>query len=355
MASLVTMRHFIELSLYGPNGYFRKARPLIIDAPHALTSNSARQLNSAIGKLYRDSPQAEFATASSLFRESYAEAVGAWCRQRNVTTVVEVGAGSGALACSLLALNRDIKRYESVEISGELAAAQRRAASAAGVSARHRVCEQSFFDWQFVPQRDDGNVALLAFEVFDNLACDKLVVSPSGSAKQAWVETRPDGTRAEVYRDVSDARIAKCLKLWLDVHPAPADRPKGFVLWLPTAAFDFAERTKRLFDVDKLSLLIADFDALPPSRVVGTNAPTVQCNAIASGLADDTIETFHDVLRAPFGCVDIMFETSFEFLRRSFGARQLIVEKHSDFLLKFSRMPKATREYYPNFAVLRSE
>lgn len=80
MASLVTMRHFIELSLYGPNGYFRKARPLIIDAPHALTSNSARQLNSAIGKLYRDSPQAEFATASSLFRESYAEAVGA-CRK----------------------------------------------------------------------------------------------------------------------------------------------------------------------------------------------------------------------------------------------------------------------------------
>ena len=200
-----------------------------------------------------------------------------------------------------------------------------------------------------------GKVALLAFEVFDNLACDKLVVSPSGSAKQAFVELRADGSRAELYRDVADASILRCLELWLATHPPPADRPYGFVLWLPTRAYEFLERAKRLFGAD-VELLIADFDALPSTNAVGVNAPVIQRNAIGAAGATDTIQTFGDPLRAPVGTVDIMFETSFAFLRRCLARDDVVIEKHSAFLRRFAPdMPRSMRDFYPNMSVLRTE
>lgn len=346
------MRSFIEEALYGPAGYFRRA-PLIIDARQPLASHSAAALTDAVGKLYRGAAQsAEFATASSMWPVHYAHAVSAWCRARHVSTVVEVGGGSGALAAALLASRPDLTFYHAVEISAELAETQRSAVQRVGQAARHAVHNASFFDWSG-PPTVRGKVGLLAFEVFDNLACDKLVVSPSGAAKQAFVELRADGSRVEVYRDVADAAVLRCLELWLAAHPPPPNRPHGFVLWLPTRAYEFVEHTKRLFGAD-VELLVADFDALPSTNAVGVNAPVIQRNSIGAAGATDTIQTFDNLLRAPVGAVDIMFETSFPFLARCL-ARDVTIEKHAAFLRQFAPdMPKAMREFYPNMSVLRT-
>jgi hypothetical protein len=358
MTAAVSMRRFIEASLYGAQGFFRNPN-LLISSPRTDLS-SATQLSNSLGAAYRASaPDAQFATASTTFRHNrmYASAVHRWLAAA-VDTVVEVGGGSGALACDLLAECPRVTSFHHVEISPELAEVQRAAAAAAGVAARHRVHNQSFFDWKFNrvanASRDDANVALLAFEVFDNLACDKLVVLPDRSAKQAFVETRADGRRVEVFRDVSDSLVARCLQLWLDTHAPPPDMPRGFVLWLPTGVFQFVEHVKAQFG-PKLSILVADFDELPldGDGVVGVNAPLVQRKSLTP---HSTLETFSDPLRAPLGQCDILFPTSFEFVRRCFGdERQLVVEKHADYLRQFApQMPRAAREFYGNMSVLRS-
>lgn len=361
-AKIVTMRQFIESSLYGANGFFRNANLLIAATPPRPTTTNATRLNNAVGLAYQSSaPESQFATASTTFRHDgqYAAAVRAWLAdRRSVRAVVEVGGGSGALACDLLADCEQIAAFHHVEISPELAQAQRAAALAAGVAARHRVHTASFFDWKWTPFRtsnDGSDVAILAFEVLDNLACDKLVVLPHGAgAKQAFVELRTDGTRVEVFRDVTDHLVQRCLALWLATHAPPADLPRGFVLWLPTGTFQFVEHVKAQFG-PKASILIADFDDLPTADggVIGVNAPIVQRKQLTP---NDTVQSFPDVLRAPAGHCDIFFPTSFEFVRRCFGEdRDLLIEKHSDYLSRFApQMSRAARKFYGNMSVLRS-
>jgi hypothetical protein len=343
------------------SGFFPQSELVDFIAEHRPLA-SPTQLSNSLGQAYRASaPEAQFATASTIFRHDrmYASAVHRWLPP-SVNTVVEVGGGSGALACDLLAECERVMSFHHVEISPELAEVQRKAAAAAGVAQRHRVHVKSFFDWNWAPNRalgatrDDANVALLAFEVFDNLACDKLVVLPDGTAKQAFVETRADGYRFEIYRDVSDSLVSRCLALWLATHAPPRDMPRGFVLWLPTGVFQFIEHVKSQFG-PKVSLLIADFDEFPNDGVgvVGINAPLVQRKSLTP---NDTLETFSDPLRAPLGQCDILFPTSFEFVRRCFGDdRQLVIEKHADFLAQYApTMPRAAREFYGNMSVLRS-
>jgi hypothetical protein len=342
MNAPISMRRFIEASLYGTQGFFRNAN-LLISSPSTNLA-SPTQLSNSLGQAYRASaPEAQFATASTIFRHDrmYASAVHRWLPP-SVNTVVEVGGGSGALACDLLAECERVMSFHHVEISPELAEVQRKAAAAAGVAQRHRVHVKSFFDWNWAPnrsrckRRDDANVALLAFEVFDNLACDKLVVLPDGAgAKQAFVETPCRWLLdVEVYRDVSDSLVSALSRAVARHARAAAPTCRAALCCgCRRACFSLSSMSRRNLD-RKLRLLIADFDELPNDGggVVGVNAPLVQRKS--ADAQRHAARSFSD----PF-CVLRSVNVTFCFrpvlnlcVVALATTAHLVIEKHADFL-----------------------
>jgi SAM-dependent MidA family methyltransferase len=171
-----------------------------------------------------------WSTPCELFSPYYGASVANWIvdvlsrvdeRQRCEIEIVEIGGGSGALARDVLdtladshsAVYERVSRYTSVELTPQLANEQRARLDATRHSDRYAVVGQSFVDYQHnnnvdnnsnnIRRRNNDNVVqfVLASEVLDNLAHDKLLVAPLTSSLpvQAFVTFDPASQSYQEY------------------------------------------------------------------------------------------------------------------------------------------------------------
>jgi SAM-dependent MidA family methyltransferase len=185
--------HFMDLALYAPGlGYY---------------SAGAHKLG----------PAGDFTTAPELgtvFARCLAEAL-APALATAEADIVELGAGTGALATGLLialaALDRLPARYRIVEVSADLRERQRAAIAGLDASLAARV------EWLDAPPGERWRGALVANEVVDALPCRlfelrekgcvELGVGVDADGRFAWRDLEPDpALAAEVAAVVDDGR-----------------------------------------------------------------------------------------------------------------------------------------------------
>ena len=125
--------------------------------------------------------QGDFVTApelGSVFAESVAEALAPTLRQFGHSTVMELGAGSGALAVDLLAAwqRRDAlpARYLILERSADLRERQRQRIDTLAPHQRRLV------EWVDAPPEQPFDGAIVGNEVVDALACARFVMTGEG-------------------------------------------------------------------------------------------------------------------------------------------------------------------------------
>lgn len=140
----------------------------------------------------------DFITApelGSVFAETLAEALATTLRQFDSPVLMELGAGSGALAVDLLGAlaRRDAlpARYRILERSADLRQRQRERIHEALPALADRV------EWLDQPPAQPFDGAIVGNEVVDALACARFVVAPDGATELAvdvsdgrFVETR---------------------------------------------------------------------------------------------------------------------------------------------------------------------
>ena len=192
-------------------------------------------------------------TPSGLFAPFYGHAVRERLRVAGVTEVVEVGAGRGCLAASVLDGNAELRSYVTLEQSTDLRAAQK---ARLGADPRVRVLEGDCLDakaWTRVASilqsmRDDhqrrrwatvkgnssvgrgggyratgnvagGKTAIVMLEVLDNLPHDRVVRDPTtGEWLETYVGRDGAGRLHEVEEVISDATIRSCLSCYTSME-----------------------------------------------------------------------------------------------------------------------------------------
>lgn len=221
---------------------------------------------------------------------------------------------------------------------------------------------------------------VLALEVLDNLAHDKVVLPQTGGALHAVVSRAANNAVRESYTPLTDSLTRDCLHAFLaheqQTGPPSAAREANFgrVVYLPTRALQLARF------IGDAHALLADFDAFPRDDAVrctrlpqhtharshtrgvyisvGTNAPLIQRRRSADNTDLDTFVDLATPGRKAGSC-DIMFATDFRLLQRFLAPRQSAVRKQALFLEQHgARSSLSTRsgyfvaDMYPNMSVL---
>mmetsp|Transcript_3237 Transcript_3237/g.8191 ORF Transcript_3237/g.8191 Transcript_3237/m.8191 type:complete len:456 (+) Transcript_3237:178-1545(+) len=342
-AGLTLLRNFIHESLYHLKyGYFANRDVPVgrLTAPMAFNSLLGQDgYNYTLSRAYTRL-QVAWLTPSEIFRPHYGNAL-AQCMlthhldhappgPRAPFVVYELGAGTGTVARNVLDYTREHEpavyqdmHYITVEISESLAAAQ-----------HQQVCEEGGHHERFAVQRrdaadaagwelDDGPCYVLALEVMDNMAHDR-VVRRDGE----WYETHvrhykgcASGDMEEVLLPLQDNLIQRCMSAFdISESSQGAERGGGWLarwlspsasaaetLFLPTRTLELFETLHRVRPNHRL--LAADFSELPDVQIAGRNAPLV-----SNTQGGSTID--HATYLVPKGSADIFFPTDFEALSR---------------------------------------
>ena len=355
------LRDFLQRSLYGKaSGYYSKsvvhrlAQPLKF---HRYIGES--DYRAALAAEYARSERA-WLTPVEIFQPAYAEAIARHAlvahRRRfgasEPLNFLEIGGGTGTAAtCILEFLQREAPdsfascHYKILERTPQLAAAQRQRLSESFDEARWAVEETCAAEWAEAQPPQPGAWHVLALEVLDNLAYDKLRIIPTDGGAAELLEARVEqaGDRwVERYEPLSDAQLrhtasvlgldsvdgVDALERALSVPPvrgpiggalagvrsllssvAGRSRSSAREVWVPT----FCHRllTAVAAAVPEHSMLLADFSWFPPQqRGAAVNAPLVQ-----SQHGGETVDHGGDYLRHA-GDADVMFATDFAGLAR---------------------------------------
>jgi SAM-dependent MidA family methyltransferase len=131
---------------------------------------------------YKIGAAGDFITApelSPLFAQSMATQCAQLIELLGDADIVEVGGGTGALACDLLhALQREQKlpaRYRILEVSADLRERQQRAVEALPAELARRV------EWLDEPPQESWQGVVLANELLDALPCERFIMDATGS------------------------------------------------------------------------------------------------------------------------------------------------------------------------------
>ena len=220
------LRDFLQRSLYGKaSGYYSKS------VVHRLAQ--PLKFRRYIGESdYRAALAAEYArserawlTPVEIFQPAYAEAIARHAlvahRRRfgasEPLNFLEIGGGTGTAAtCILEFLQREAPDsfascpYKILERTPQLAAAQRQRLSESFDEARWAVEETCAAEWAEAQPPQPGAWHVLALEVLDNLAYDKLRIIPTDGGAAELLEARVEqaGDRwVERYEPLSDAQL----------------------------------------------------------------------------------------------------------------------------------------------------
>jgi SAM-dependent MidA family methyltransferase len=176
-------------------------------------------------------PEGDFTTApeiSPLFGMTVAHAALATLRELTPhdSVLLELGAGSGALAASFLgylAQHDSLPReYWILEVSADLKARQREALGKLPEDIARRV------RWlDALPQMPFKGV-IVANEVLDALPVERFEVQADGSVKTAWVEVQ-DGRFVQVFDKAAPEVRTELLALMDECRAAGAPLPPGYV------------------------------------------------------------------------------------------------------------------------------
>ena len=310
------LRDFLQRSLYGKaSGYYSKS------VVHRLAQ--PLKFRRYIGESdYRAALAAEYArserawlTPVEIFQPAYAEAIARHAlvahRRRfgasEPLNFLEIGGGTGTAAtCILEFLQREAPdsfascHYKILERTPQLAAAQRQRLSESFDEARWAVEETCAAEWAEAQPPQPGAWHVLALEVLDNLAYDKLRIIPTDGGAAELLEARVEqaGDRwVERYEPLSDAQLrhtasvlgldsvdgVDALERALSVPPvrgpiggalagvrsllssvAGRSRSSAREVWVPT----FCHRllTAVAAAVPEHSMLLADFSWFPPQQ-----------------------------------------------------------------------------------------
>ena len=359
------LRDYIAARLTAPaGGYFAAAAPPVgaLGAPIPFSDLPSRSA-------YRDALAAAYAaltargaawlTPAELFTPHYGAALAGWmlspqAGEGGVREIVEVGGGTGTLACDVLAAIQaacpatyEGLTYTSLDVSASLSAAASAKIRGAGHGPRHRAVVGDSRDasvWP-PPPTTAGRTIILACEVLDNLPHDRVRRDGGGGWLEAVVECDGDGDTSvptplsERHRPAADPLILRVLQTgvpwssgrgggkqqqqssllasavaWALGEDAHAAATPGSDVWLPTGAlalFDaaFAARPHH-------TLLAADFDALPGVSLRGAGAPLVATTDAAGGTVD--LPSLYTLPPAG-GATDIFFPSDFAFLARLYA------------------------------------
>lgn len=360
------LRDYIRATLYHPTlGYFCKQRaPMAcLDAPIAFDTLDGRDDYLDVVADHYNTLQHHWLTPAELFRPHIGRSiasymVGQWDKKREMQgrnenlTIVELGGGTGSLACDILEWLREHRsdlyascRYESIDISENLARMQECRVRDRGHGPVFRsnvgdACQQE--TWKSVVNRNDCPF-IIGMEVLDNLPHDKVVPMDRGDGDMIWMESCVSmvhddiGEVDEVFRPVSDACIRHVLGVYLQMNEESLDRDgrmgkylekKGTQkktlfdavfawlldiqgvpepVFLPTSAYMLFDAIQHA--VPHHQLILSDFDYLPDVIIAGEHAPIV--SSTTDGKARD-----RGTLFPPFGSSDIFFPTNFELLKR---------------------------------------
>lgn len=341
----IPLRDYIQATLYdATSGYFTTSSPPVLHSPtplHPHTLSSRAVYTTTVHALHSGPG---WLTPAELFSpylsHAFARRIRSVASHANPVLIIELGAGRATLARDILdyymTTDPDFyarMQYLTVELSAPLAALQRIVLAphvTAGRAVVHHSDARNWLTELHAPPcaEDDADtiakidsfmtpttaVHVIATEVLDNLPHD-LLRSEGGLLHQMWVNPSRTG--------LSDVDGHSMLWRQLDIpcqtaHAAfgmPTTRGLGDMLrsvvdglagasevWVPTAAHQLLHGILSSFP--QASLTLADFDSLP-GAMPGGRAPVVQ--RVVGGRA----VVYDDVLRAPFGMVDVMFPTDF--------------------------------------------
>ena len=260
-------REFMETALYAPGlGYYVTPRALFGAAGDFVTAPEL----------------------SPLFAACLAHGVADLLARTGGGDVVEFGAGSGALAVSLLpALQRleaPVTRYRVVEPSPVLAARQREwIAREPGLAAfRDR------FEWLEAPPQDAWQGVALANEVVDALPVDRFRVTTGGCEALGVVAAGSGFAWAPAPAGAALATAVQSLQCAL-----PSPMPAGYVSELRPGQRDWLAGSART--LERGAILVIDY-GLPraqyyhPSRDGGTLCGFRRHRRVADALADPGLQ-----------------------------------------------------------------
>lgn len=258
------LRTFIEEALYARHaGYFNSKNRLgSIPAIDFCSLKDERHYWRVL-----DALQADWFTPSELFRPWLGHAIADYMLATEPAApmvIYEVGAGSGALAASIIERLASLQRpveYKTIEISRLFAKLQRQRGL--------QVAEGSFLDLSAVEARP---CFVLAAEVWDNLPHDRIRLDDRA---QAMVT---DDDAREEFLPLQDPLLMEVLGVLDRLHPELL-RPTFYsscittTAYIPSSLYRFIRVFSRCFPNGRL--IVSDFSKLP-SILEGRNAPIVQ-------------------------------------------------------------------------------
>lgn len=333
--------------------------------------------------LYK-SQSGQWLTPVELFRPFYSQVLAnfianeAGCEGGGNIHIVEIGGGRGTNAlCILDHLEREFPdiyrrcRYTMMDASPTLLKLQKevimnRETNTLGhdsvVDFRHVDMMDVAEEHLELLEKSDEVTVLLAMEVLDNLPHDKIsICSKSGRILQADVYCDDESHEVkERFRPLEDLLISRMIEF------NPSYIPQFGQRWIPSVA---GAMIGSLFQArPNASVVIADFDYLPPSDI-HLNSSLFECPRNEQGrplITDMNDRDYESYLTAPPLC-DILFPTDFHLLRDYIEAAmkyhlskehdvrpwKVSVQKQSQFLAKFGpKQVKDTTSRWTGFSPL---
>ena len=313
-------------------------------------------------KLYKEQA-GQWLTPVELFRPYYSQILANFiAREANDASqvhIIELGGGRGTNARSILdhlqQYHPDIYKgtqYTIMDSSPTLLELQRDVLL--NKSSEHdRIVQLKQIDMLDVAERrvdflEKSNVLtiVVAMEMLDNLPHDKITVcSKTGTILQTnLLQNKMSGQLNEVYVPLED----ELLSTIIDIYPSYV--PIQGYSWVPSVA---AQMLTRLFEErPNASIVLADFDYLPPPDVVSTSSHTrLSQRADGEPLVTDMNDVDHECyLTSPPLC-DVLFPTDFGALQGYVSATMeetledkdnirpwdVVIQKQSGFLASFGQ------------------
>lgn len=322
-----------------------------LEAPIPFTTLKDRDTYTKVVAEHYRNLKDHWLTPAELFRPHIGRSIASYIVKRleekqydGAVTLVELGGGTGSLACDILEWLRKHRKdvygsctYTSIDISANLAHVQQKRAQESGHGDIFQSCVGDAClpeTWQkFVGQRE---CFIIGMEVLDNLPHDKVVAMNGGDGDMVWMESCVDYSNdiEETFRPVSDDTLRRVLNVYLQIRESQpwsntggnkvVDSVFKWLLdvqgvpepvFLPTSAcmlFDAIHHT-----VPKHEIILADFDHLPDVIIAGENAPLV--SSTQGGKTRDWGTLF-----PPFGSSDIFFPSNFELLKQMYLLRSTL-------------------------------